>query len=325
MRDFDCVDFFCGAGLASKGIERAGARNFIGIDTNEDALTAYRYNLRNSVTLRQDISLYKRVSYEVRKLMSDKLQVFWFSPECKSFSGVRVKSHEKGKSTILAYSIPKIVAELLPSAFIIENVPAFFSAKTLLFDSSEIKTAIESVGYRWQYFAINASDYGGSSSRKRGYAVCTNPALFNAVRKPELSEKSSSSWRPDYSEGGQLWQNVKDTNFLKLKNSIGIGLKKYAGENFLVCLTGITPKIYDTERVLPCITTKLDRLFMVRPAGDDIFFRKLTEFEQAKAMDAENLTFAGNKEERLKQIGNGVNPTISELLINQIKKSWKEF
>jgi len=71
---------------------------------------------------------------------------------------------------------------------------------------------------------------------------------------------------------------------------------------------------------LDTITTK-DRFALVIPSGMDIRFRMLQPRELAAAMGFDDYSFAGNKTEQVRQIGNAVAVRTAQALCDQILRS----
>ena len=52
---FKAIDLFCGAGGLSTGLKKSGFRLCLGVDIDETALKTYKYNLKRTKILQEDI------------------------------------------------------------------------------------------------------------------------------------------------------------------------------------------------------------------------------------------------------------------------------
>ena len=171
MNKYNTLDLFCGAGGLSYGFQEAGFNICLGIDNDEKALETFRLNHHNSKTICGDIT---KISYEkdIRPLVGDKkIDVIIGGPPCQgmSLSGFRKLDDPRNK---LYLSYIRLVSEIKPKAFVIENVPGLVS----LF-KGQIKDSIiekfQKMGYSIQFQILCAADYGVPQKRRRVIFVGT--------------------------------------------------------------------------------------------------------------------------------------------------------
>lgn len=165
------LDLFCGCGGLSYGFESAGFDVLLGIDNDEKALEVFELNHKNAKGLCCDIT---SVNYErdLLPLIGDKkIDIIIGGPPCQgmSLSGPRKFDDPRNK---LYLSYIRLVKEIRPKAFVIENVPGLLS----LF-GGKIKDSIidefEKLGYKIQYKILCAADYGVPQTRRRVIFVGT--------------------------------------------------------------------------------------------------------------------------------------------------------
>jgi len=163
--ELNAIDLFCGCGGLSYGFERAGYNILLGIDNDKKALETFELNHKGSKSICGDIT---EVTYEkdIKPLIGDKkIDVIIGGPPCQgmSLSGPRKFDDPRNK---LYFSYVRLVDEIRPRAFVIENVPGLVG----LF-GGQIKDSIISkftkMGYSIQYRIMCAADYGVPQNRRR--------------------------------------------------------------------------------------------------------------------------------------------------------------
>lgn len=163
--ELNAIDLFCGCGGLSYGFERAGYNILLGIDNDKKALETFELNHKGSKSICGDIT---EVTYEkdIKPLIGDKkIDVIIGGPPCQgmSLSGPRKFDDPRNK---LYLSYIRLVDEIRPRAFVIENVPGLVG----LF-GGQIKDSIISkfteMGYSIQYRIMCAADYGVPQNRRR--------------------------------------------------------------------------------------------------------------------------------------------------------------
>lgn len=171
MAVYNVLDLFCGAGGLSYGFERAGYRILLGIDNDAKALETFRANHEGAKTICGDIT---NITYkdDIWPLIGgENIDVIIGGPPCQGFSlsGPRNFNDPRNK---LYLSYIRLVEEIRPRAFVIENVPGLVG----LFEG-EVKDNIISVftqmGYEVDYRILCSADYGVPQNRKRVVFVGT--------------------------------------------------------------------------------------------------------------------------------------------------------
>ena len=162
---FKAIDLFCGAGGLSIGLKKSGFRICLGVDIDESALKTYKYNLKRTKVLKEDI---KKVTGEkITKLTGIKKGDNFLlagCPPCQGFSSLGKRDVNDEKNG-LVYEYIRIINELEPTFILMENVPGMFTGV-----GKEIfKKVIEKLEkkYHVEYDILNAADYGVAQIRKR--------------------------------------------------------------------------------------------------------------------------------------------------------------
>ena len=165
MKKYNVIDLFCGCGGLSYGFESAGFNVLLGIDNDEKALETFELNHKGAKTICGDITA---ISYEVdiRTLIGEEqIDVIIGGPPCQgmSLSGPRKFDDPRNR---LYLSYIRLVEEIKPKAFVIENVPGLvglFGGKI----KDSIVHKLSQLGYNVQYKLLTASEYGVPQSRRR--------------------------------------------------------------------------------------------------------------------------------------------------------------
>jgi len=158
------IDLFVGCGGLSYGLEMAGFGILLGTDFWRDCLDTFQYNHKNSKILCGDIRKVK--SDEIaRSARTPRPTLVVGGPPCQGFSlsGPRKFYDERNR---LYLEFLRVVKDLRPRGFIIENVPGLAG----LFGGTIKERIIEEfskLGYKVSAKIMDASDYGVPQSRKR--------------------------------------------------------------------------------------------------------------------------------------------------------------
>lgn len=180
--EWNTIDLFSGAGGLSLGFQNAGFKILLGIDNEEKALETFKLNHPGSKTLCGDIT---QINYEsdIRPLLNGKQIDFIIGgPPCQgmSLAGNRELDDPRNK---LYLSYLRILQQIQPKAFVIENVPGLLS----LFHG-EIKNSIlrrlQSMNYNVKFNILKASNYGVPQIRRRVFFVGVRKDFQNEFNFP---------------------------------------------------------------------------------------------------------------------------------------------
>ncbi len=175
-------DLFCGCGGFSKGFQSAGFDIELGIDIWQDAITTYKHNFPSAITITEDISYLNGNDLLYRtNLSADEIDVIIGGPPCQGFSlsGKRVIDDPRN---ILYKSFVRIVSDIQPKIFVMENVPGLVK----LFKGKVKEQVIEdfsSLGYEVTLEQLNACDYGVPQARKRVFFIGLNKSKIRNTEK----------------------------------------------------------------------------------------------------------------------------------------------
>ena len=186
------IDLFCGAGGLSLGFEQAGFSPGLGLDDDDRAAAAYRLNFPSAVTIAADASCVNG-----DELMStaglDSCAVVAGGPPCAAFSvGGQHLSGDERRSLVDEFG--RIVREIAPQYFVMENVPGILSA-TCRDVVEQFVCDMESGGYEVaEPWVLNATEFGVPQRRRRVFvAGCRRGLLVPSTPVP--SGKASPTAR----------------------------------------------------------------------------------------------------------------------------------
>lgn len=344
MTNYNVIDLFSGAGGLSYGFERAGFNVLLGIDNDSKALETFQKNHQNSQILCGDITI---ISYDndIKPLIGDKkVDLIVGGPPCQgmSLSGPRKFDDPRNK---LYLSFIRLVEEIRPTAFVIENVIGIIS----LFKGQIKDSIIEEftkMGYKVQFKVLLASDYGVPQNRKRVIFVGTRqdgfeypeplkstvttemalsdlPALEN-----ELGEDEMAYATPPQNNYQQIMRQRSSTvlNHIAAKHS-----DKVVNTIALVPDGGNYKNLPEELRNTRNFNVAWTRFASWKPAptidtGHRHHFhykynRVPTVRESARLQSfPDDFVFYGNKTQQFRQVGNAVPPLMAQQIANSLLK-----
>lgn len=348
MSTLNVLDLFCGAGGLSYGFKCAGFDVLLGIDNDAKALETYELNHKGSKTLCGDIT---QITYEehIKPLIDGKkIDVIIGGPPCQgmSLSGPRKFDDPRNK---LYLSYIRLVKEIQPKAFVIENVPGLVGLFGGQIKDSIIEKFTE-MGYRIKYKILCSADYGVPQMRKRVVFVGTKVGDFeyptinpNTVTcsmalsdlpslEDELGEEVSEYATSPQNFYQQLMRKKSDVvlNHIaanhsdKVKKIISLvpdgGNYKDLPEeyrdsrNFHVAWTR-----FPSDKPAPTIDTGHRHHFHYK------YNRVPTVRECARLQSfPDDFKFLGNKTQQFRQVGNAVPPLMAQAIAEQVKKMLEE-
>lgn len=169
------IDYFCGSGGASTGIELATGLP-VTIAVNHAAAAILLHETNHPFTKHLHASVWD--VDPAKECEGMHVHLAWFSPDCKHFSkasGAALRDH---KIRGLAWVECRVAAQVRPDIMITENVEEFLGWGPLNRRHHPIKSKkgqtfkkwcsqLEELGYILEWQILNAADYGAPTSRKR--------------------------------------------------------------------------------------------------------------------------------------------------------------
>lgn len=342
MNKYNAIDLFCGCGGLSYGFERAGFNILLGIDNDSKALETFELNHKGAKSICGDIT---QVTYEkdIKPLIGNKtIDVIIGGPPCQgmSLSGPRKFDDPRNR---LYLSYIRLVDEIRPKMFVIENVPGLVG----LFNGQIKDSIIEKftgMGYEIQYRILCASDYGVPQSRRRvvfvgsrigsfeypstdhemvtcKMALSDLPPLVNELGEDEMAYETlpTNSYQALMRERSMVVRNhVAASHSDHVKEIIALvpdgGNYKDLPEefkhtrNFHVAWTR-----FASDKPAPTIDTGHRHHFHYK------YNRVPTVRECARLQSfPDDFIFLGNKTQQFRQVGNAVPPIMAQEIAKQV-------
>lgn len=162
------VDFFCGGGGMSYGMQKAGISVLAGIDFEKNCKATYEANIGKDKFVLADVFDLKE--NELQKKLGlqkndDNLILIGCSP-CQFWSIINTDKKKSEKSKNLLVEFERFVRYFNPGYVVVENVPGVLRKKR----ESGLESFIEWLeisGYKVHFEVHNTNDYGVPQNRKR--------------------------------------------------------------------------------------------------------------------------------------------------------------
>lgn len=342
--ELNVIDLFCGCGGLSYGFERAGYNILLGIDNDKKALETFELNHNGSKSICGDIT---EITYEghIKPLIGGKtIDVIIGGPPCQgmSLSGPRKFDDPRNK---LYLSYIRLVNEIRPRAFVIENVPGLVG----LF-GGQIKDSIISkfteMGYSIQYRIMCAADYGVPQNRRRVVFVGLKEGEFEypePLKETITCSIALSDLPPLIDELGEenaAYVMEPTNDYQRLMRQRSSVVKNHVAANhserikYIISLVPDggnykdLPEEYRKSRKFHVAWTRFasDKPAPTIDTGHRHHFhykynRVPTVRECARLQSfPDDFIFLGNKTQQFRQVGNAVPPIMAECIAKQLKK-----
>jgi DNA (cytosine-5)-methyltransferase 1 len=157
------VDVFAGGGGLTVGLKRAGFRVVGAIEIEPAAFSTYKSNHPEVPALKQDVRTVRGRS--LLSLASGRIDLLAGCPPCQGFCSLTHTAKRRDPRNALVREMGRLVAEVRPSAFMMENVPGLASRGKRLF--KELLATLEKLKYEVRWGILQAADYGVPQYRRR--------------------------------------------------------------------------------------------------------------------------------------------------------------
>ena len=183
MADFRCVSLFSGAMGLDLGLEKSGFEVLLAAENDRAAVATITQNRPGVRVFDNDV---RQLSGTDVKgwLESDRIDLLAGGPPCQSFSTAGRRRAVDDKNGPLVFDFVRMVAELRPRAFLMENVKGLLSAplvwRELPYNNNgkriddqhgallrELVRKLTAEGYSVQVMTLNAADFGVPQTRQR--------------------------------------------------------------------------------------------------------------------------------------------------------------
>lgn len=354
IQEFVILDLFCGAGGFSYGMHKnAMFRTAVALDFNEQAAHTFKMNMPEVDVITGDVTSPVVQEQILQKSKAAGVNMIIGGPPCQGFAMKGKKLGLEDERNYLFREYLKLVDQLKPEVFVIENVRRILTTANGWF-KDEILKHIHEMGYQVSYGVLNARYFGVPQSRERAFFICSKsqlvslPKPFNssvtvrdAISDLAYLESAEGDFETPYSMPAQTEYQAtmrQGSNSLfnhQASNHSASALHKLSlippekGQEFLPPeLKG--KQIYHTtwcRLIWDTFSPTIDTRFDTPSNGTNshpVLNRSITPREAARIQSFDDrFVFYGNKSSVCTQIGNAVPPLLAKALADQIAQSYQ--
>jgi len=313
------IDLFCGAGGFSWGFKNAPYNLELAIDIDPIVCKTHELNFPNTKVLTEDIS--QLHSLDILQLIENPIDIIIASPPCEPFTNANKGRQKNPLDRILIDPIGRlvlhtirIIGDISPKLFIIENVPqlGLHELRGYIIDE------FERVGFEKIYFnLLKAHNFGSASRRTRLFITNFKIDRNEGIKLNEISVIKVLESLPDPTSRHEIPNHeiihLTEKNMKKIfKMKWGDSLIFYQAAKRV---NTNWKKLYP-DQLCPTI---LGSSRYVHPYETRI----LTVREQARLQGfPDDFVFHGTWVEQFNQVGEAVPPPISKFFANYILKNY---
>ncbi len=221
------IDLFAGVGGFSLGAARAGFDVAAAIDLDTQAYETHKTNFVNSQHARRDVKTLSGAQVRtLARLNGQRLEGLVGGPPCQGFStmGRMRKNDARNK---LFFHFFRLVSELKPLFFVVENVPGILDPKYSVLREESFRL-VEREYEMLPAFGLSAATFYAPTERTRIFFVgCAKDAGFKfrepdfAAKAPEKKTDVRTAFEglpdvisPEWRSERHLWQQITKPNSL---------------------------------------------------------------------------------------------------------------
>lgn len=350
-RKLKIIDLFSGSGGSALGFSEAGYEIKVAVDIDKKASESFKLNFPKATVFNKDVtSISSDALMKAAEAENGDEVVIIACPPCQGFSTARRKSEgfNDNRNTLI-YQFVRILEEIRPFAFVMENVPGLANGigKPMFLD---ILQKIKDLGYQTVHGVVDTADYGVPQRRKRLVLLGTNdhkirltfpiqtnqnPDLPGRYLAPWITVREAISDLPPINAGERLdsdpmhvSSNLADINMQRMKNTPHDGGDRLSWPEELVleCHKNVRgyKDVYGRmkwESPSPTITGGCAMISKGRfghPEQD----RAISLREAARLQTfPDSFIFAGNVGEIAEQLGNAVPPLLANRIAETLAKA----
>jgi DNA (cytosine-5)-methyltransferase 1 len=185
------ISLFAGCGGSSLGYKNAGFRELLAIDFDKNAEETFKLNFPEVPFWNKDIS--KINGSEILnfcKIKKGELDILDASPPCQGFSTAGKRKINDSRNDLFSKTI-KIIDEIEPKVFIIENVSGMIKGKMKGYFNILFKE-LKNLNYKLKVKLLNASNYDVPQNRQRLFFIGIREDLNKEPVFPEPNKKKIS-------------------------------------------------------------------------------------------------------------------------------------
>ncbi len=317
------IDLFCGAGGFGLGFKQTGFRVVLGVDNDKAPARSYKHNFPESIVLAEDIKNItgKNIEIILREIGVDEADVVIGSPPCEPFTAANPRRKKNPLDRLyvdpigrLVLHYIRLVGELKPKIFVMENVPGLLEKPIM----NALRREFARVGYPQIYFnLLRAEDYCTPSHRLRVFVSNIRIKPERKCKRPPTVMDALKDLPPpgsDFPPNHQLYP----IPHRKLKR-----IAKLKWGQPLIYYKGARKRLPNLIRLDPNrhAPTVLGSSRFIHPFEN----RFLTVREQARLMGyPDDHVFLGGREEQYNQVGESVPVPLAKAIAEEVFRKLRE-
>lgn len=165
------IDLFCGCGGFSLGAHESGFEVAAAYDIDPILTSSFGKNFPDTKLQLKDIS--HLTGDEIRKVAGEDIDLIFGGPPCQGFSSIGKRDANDKRRTLLAHFF-RLVAEVRPAAFVMENVRGLGFADTKGILDAALRQVPEDYVVS-DPLVLDAADFGAATKRQRLFVIGYDP------------------------------------------------------------------------------------------------------------------------------------------------------
>jgi len=310
MVELTVISTFAGCGGSSLGYKMAGFKELLAIDWDDNSEKTFKINFPNVPFWNKDIT--KVSGQEILKetnLKKGELDVLDGSPPCQGFSTAGKRVIQDNRNDLFKEFV-KLVNELEPKVFVMENVPGMMRGD-MKGKFNEILKVLKETNYLVKCKLLNAKYFGVPQSRERLFFIGIRKDLNKEPIFPKPNNKIISIQKAlkNIKElGEKKTPSDKRAKYIKEMKQ-GEKLDKYTLNK-----SGFTTVKPNYSKPAPTITKTLN---LIHPIENRYF--TINELKRLASFP-DTFIFIGSFEQQWARIGNAVMPLQMKAIAETIKE-----
>ena len=341
--NINVIDFFCGCGGTSAGLEKSGMNVIAGVDIDTNALATYGHNFPNAKAIKKSICDLECIELEMAiGHKRNETLVFSACAPCQPFSNQNRNRRDDDVRRTLLDELHRFVIYFEPDFVILENVPGMQKVQEGPF--TRFLNFLDDMGYSYDTDVKNTMDYGVPQSRKRLVLIASKHGSIELPKEthgkekiPYKTVKDTIASYPKLYAGQEhktianhRARNVSDLNLKRLKATPEGGDRRHWSEDLILeChkkTTGFS-NVYGRmfwDKPSPTLTTNCTALSSGRYGHPEQ--NRAISVREAGALQTfdDDFVFIGSIQNTSRQVGNAVPVLFAKALGDSVIKSIKE-
>ena len=200
MTSFIGIDLFCGAGGMSEGFRQSGIKIIAAVEADAINAETHKINFEDCKTICKDIQYISKDEILDNISPIKEIDVVFGGPPCQGFSVIGKRKPDDYRNFLL-FEFARIVSELKPKYFVLENVQGllFKESRPYIEKFFEI---MSSSGYSVAPpLLLNAQNFGVPQRRKRAFII---------GHLPNLTKPNLDLLRRQETQAPTVWEAIGD-------------------------------------------------------------------------------------------------------------------